>query len=284
MKTTIENITPKLAQQYLDKVKSGHQRKLINSRAEAFAREMTAKHWFTHHQGIAFDEHGNLIDGQHRLKAIIISGINVTMLVTRGVQAEMVNGVRLFAIDTMDNGYKRQTGEQLALRHGIENSNRVTAAAAAILYWATNLSRNTTPVSLEIIALYPSLKKLSQGKSKVLPGCIVGAFAIATKTFPELLECFVDPYITGAGLSAKSPALLLRNYVLNSSIGSGAMRGRLINAALNALKAEAFKEKIKTLRSHDSGSLFFKDQQKTNVKKIRAAAGLTENQEEANHE
>lgn len=281
MKTTLEKITPDIAKQYLDKVKPGHQRKLIDSRAQAFAREMTAKHWFTHHQGIAFDEHGNLIDGQHRLKAIIISGVTVDMLVTRNVQSEMVNGVRLYAIDTMDNGYKRQTGEQLALRHGIENSNRVAAAAAAILYWATNLSKNTTPVSLEIVALYPSLKKLSQGKAnKILPGCIVGAFAIATKTFPELLETFIDPYITGAGLSAKSPALLLRNYILNSSIGTGAKRNRLVNAALNALKSEAFKEKIKTLRSHDAGSLFFKDQQKGCVRKIRLAAGLTENQQE----
>ena len=36
------------------------------------------------HQGIAFDEDGNLIDGQHRLHAIIKAGIAVKMEVSSG--------------------------------------------------------------------------------------------------------------------------------------------------------------------------------------------------------
>ena len=277
MKTTIENITPKLAQEYLQKVDVAHQRKLIVSRAQSFAREMTAGHWFLNHQGIAFDEQGRLIDGQHRLKAIELCGITLQMLVTRGIATEMVNGVRLFAIDTIDVGYKRQTGEQLALRHGVENANRVAAATRAVLLWATGIPKNTTSVALEILSIYPSIKKLSSGgKSKTLPGCIVGCFAVALKAFPELFDSFVDPYISGANLKKGSQALLLRNVILNTPIGGGSVTSRCINLCFYALKAAALREDIKTVRNNESGARFFAQNQKGIIRKIRAAAGLTE--------
>ncbi|NBR72225.1 MAG: hypothetical protein EBT75_09065 [Proteobacteria bacterium] len=277
MKTIVEKITPKIAEEYLKKVKAGNQRKLIMSRAESYAREMRAGHWFLNHQGIAFDENDCLIDGQHRLMAIILSGIAICLLVTRGIAAEMVNGVRLYAIDTIDNGYKRQTGEQLALRHGVENANRVAAATRAVLLWATGIPKNTTSVALEILSIYPSIKKLSSGnKSKTLPGSVVGCFAVALRAFPELFDSFVDPYITGANLKKGSPALLLRNLILNTPIGGGSATYRCINQCFYALKAAALHEDIKTVRNNESGSRFFAQNQKGIVRKIREAAGLTE--------
>lgn len=286
MKTTLEKITPKIAQEYLQKVDPAHQRKLIVSRAQAFAREMTAGHWFQNHQGIAFDEHGRLIDGQHRLQAIILSGVTLVMLVTRGIAAEMVNGVRLFAIDTIDVGYKRQTGEQLALRNGIKDASRVAAATRAVLYWATNLTKNTTPIALEILELYPSIKKLatlSANKNyRILNGPLVGCFSVAVKSFPYLLSEFVEPFLSGANLSKGSPALMLRNIVLNNSSGSGGV-GRsnyLIAWSFNALRAAALKEEVKQIKSSAVGWMFFRQQQKANVRKIRLAAGLPERAEE----
>ena len=279
MKTIVEKITPKIAEEYLKKVKAGNQRKLIMSRAESYAREMRAGHWFLNHQGIAFDENGCLIDGQHRLQAIILSDLPICMLVTRGIAAEMVNGVRLFAIDTIDNGYKRQTGEQLALRHGVENANRVAAATRAILFWATSIKKNTTPVALEILNLYPSIKKLSAGnKTKILTGPIIGCLAVAIKSFPNLAEEFIEPFITGAGLEQNSPALLLRNTLLNNASPDGGsnLLVRHISWAFNALKAASLKQNIKRLGSNNAGWLFFIEQQKGSVRKIRVAAGLTE--------
>lgn len=281
MNTKVEKITPKLAEEYLKKVRQGHQRKLIVSRAETYAREMRAGHWFLNHQGIAFDENDNLIDGQHRLKAVIICGLTVPMLVARGITTEMVNGVRLFAIDTIDVGYKRQTGEQLSLRHGVQNANRVAAATRCVLMWSTGLGKNTTPVALEILALYPSIKKLaSENKSKAMPSTIIGCFAVGLKSFPELMDTFIDPYVTGADLAKKSPALLLRNLVLNNPCAGGAGTQRFMYWAFNALKAAVLKENIKLIRNNVIGAQFFAEQQKGNVRKIRLAAGLTENQQE----
>lgn len=280
MKTSIEKITPKIAEEYLKSVDPTHQRKMLVGRVDAFAREMTAGHWYQNHQGIAFDNHGRLIDGQHRLQAIVQSGVNLTMLVTRGIESEMVNGIKLYAIDTIDVGYRRETGEQLALRHGIDCANRVAAACRAILYWATGLPKNTTAISLEILALYPNIKKLASFSKKIrgFNGSLAGCFAIAQKSFPELGEQFIEPFLSGAGLEKNSPALLLRNIIINNPSGGGGRNTIVRHMAwsFNALKAAALKEDIKQIKSSDVGWVFFREQQKANVKKIRIAAGLTE--------
>jgi hypothetical protein len=43
---------------------------------------MTSGHWRQTHQGIAFDEKGKLIDGQHRLAAIMMANKTISMPVT----------------------------------------------------------------------------------------------------------------------------------------------------------------------------------------------------------
>ena len=278
MKTTLEKITPKIAQEYLQKVDPAHQRKLIVSRAQAFAREMTAGHWFTNHQGIAFDEHGRLIDGQHRLKAVELCGVTVPMLVTRGIAAEMVNGVRLFAIDTIDAGYKRKTGEQLSLRHGVVNGARVAAATACILNWATGITKNSTPIALEILGIYPSVKKLVgfTHRCKLMTGTVVAGFAIAFKTFPQLEDIVLEAFISGENLKKGDPLLLLRNHLFHNPAYCAAHQRLHLCLVLNALKAKAFKEQIKKLHPTQSAYLFFREHQKSNVRKIRLAAGLPE--------
>lgn len=282
MKTTLEKITPKLAEEYLKSVDCEHQRKMISSRADAFAREMRAGHWFLNHQGIAFDEHGRLIDGQHRLEAIRRSGVTLLMLVTRGVVSEMVNGIKLYAIDTIDIGYGRRTGEQLALRHKIENANRVASACRAVLQWATGINKNTTPLALEILNLYPGINKLASITKNIryIPSPIVGCLAVAVKAFPNLADDFVAPYISGAGLQKNSPVLLLRNVMINNTdMAGGSKTVRSMAWAFNSLRAAALNEEIKQLKSSNVGWAFFQEQQKASVRKIRLIAGLADNQE-----
>lgn len=280
MKTTLEKINPKIAEEWLKNVDPQHQRKLSSSRADAFAREMRAGHWFLNHQGIAFDEHGRLIDGQHRLEAIRRSGVTLLMLVTRGVASEMVNGIKLYAIDTIDVGYGRKTGEQLALRHGVENANRVASACRAVLQWATGVVKNTTPIALEILNLYPNIKKLATITKNIryIPSPVVGCLAVAVKAFPNLNDEFVEPFITGAGLEKNSPVLLLRNVMINNKdMGGGCKTIRSMAWAFNCLKAAALKEEMKQVKSSDVGWIFFQQQQKPSVRKIRLIAGLADN-------
>ena len=82
----IETITPEVAQGYFQKnIKN---RPIKMGAVEALARDIKRGTFVTTHQGIAFDTNGNLVDGQHRLLAIIAAGIPVQMMVTRGVEPD----------------------------------------------------------------------------------------------------------------------------------------------------------------------------------------------------
>lgn len=83
IETRIEIITPEMATRYLSRnVKN---RSIRKQEVDAYAREMKRGTFTLTHQGIAFDENGNLIDGQHRLMAIVMAGTPVQMMVTRGM-------------------------------------------------------------------------------------------------------------------------------------------------------------------------------------------------------
>lgn len=81
-------VTPKIAAQWLGKLFEG-QRGVSRTHVEVLAAEMKAGVWMdTGSQGIVFDYYDRLIDGQHRLLAIIESGVTVTMSVVRGVDPQ----------------------------------------------------------------------------------------------------------------------------------------------------------------------------------------------------
>jgi hypothetical protein len=82
----IENITPAKAEQWLNFNKSN--RKLRDGVVEKYASDMRNGKWTTCPVPIAFYEDNDLADGQHRLWAIVESGVAVKMPVARGLQRE----------------------------------------------------------------------------------------------------------------------------------------------------------------------------------------------------
>lgn len=80
--TVIETINPDKALLYLKF--NTNNRPFRESHVKALAFDMMNGDWQVTHQGIAFDTTGRLIDGQHRLRAIIESGVPIQIQVTRG--------------------------------------------------------------------------------------------------------------------------------------------------------------------------------------------------------
>jgi hypothetical protein len=91
--TQTEIITPEIARRYLA---ANHcNRNLSRPHVIRLVNAMLSGEFHHTHQGIAFDEFGNLIDGQHRLSAIVESGTSQPMQVTRGISSRsrsMVDG------------------------------------------------------------------------------------------------------------------------------------------------------------------------------------------------
>lgn len=84
METKTMLVTPELAQNWMEL--NRRNRPIMNDIVNSYARAMLSGKWNLTHQGIAFDTNGDLIDGQHRLKAVITAGIPVEMNVTVGVE------------------------------------------------------------------------------------------------------------------------------------------------------------------------------------------------------
>lgn len=68
-------ITPEIAKSLLEKNSSN--RPLSIGTVKRYAFEMSSGSWKNTHQGIAVDETGQIIDGQHRLNAVIQSGVSI---------------------------------------------------------------------------------------------------------------------------------------------------------------------------------------------------------------
>ena len=71
----VMEVGPDLAARWLDG--NTHNRPLKQTLVNRFIRDMQAGRWQLTHQGIAFDTDGMLIDGQHRLWAIMLSAVTV---------------------------------------------------------------------------------------------------------------------------------------------------------------------------------------------------------------
>lgn len=101
--TRIQIITPEMAAMMLETNTNNRPTRLKH--VWNLASDMRSGAWQLTHQGIAFDSTGRLIDGQHRLRAVIEAGVSVQMSVTRGCSPQS------FAI--LDQGANRSTSDIL---------------------------------------------------------------------------------------------------------------------------------------------------------------------------
>lgn len=110
-------MTPELAQKYLDTQVLN--RKLNPDWVAALARSIEKGEWILDGNSIKMDDNGHLIDGQHRLQAVVLSGMTVEMEVKSGFPSDAIN-----VIDTFTR--PRSMSDILTLR-GIKNATTVGA-------------------------------------------------------------------------------------------------------------------------------------------------------------
>lgn len=93
MNSQIIKVNPSLAEEWL---KTNTFNRLVSKGSvERYARDMASGNWRLNHQGIAFDSEGVLVDGQHRLFAVIKSGVTVEMMVTFGADRVGIDELRV---------------------------------------------------------------------------------------------------------------------------------------------------------------------------------------------
>ena len=85
-------VTPAMAMDWLDNANTSN-RKVSDAHVQRLARDMTSGEWKLTHEGIAFDPSGILLDGQHRLWAVVMSETSVEMHVWRNVTREALMAI-----------------------------------------------------------------------------------------------------------------------------------------------------------------------------------------------
>lgn len=88
MYANVVSITPTVAEQMLQH-NTNNYRKAQPTKVHLYARKMALGYWQENGEAIQFDKQGNLLNGQHRLMAIIESQTTQRMLVVYDVEADV---------------------------------------------------------------------------------------------------------------------------------------------------------------------------------------------------
>ena len=144
-------ITPAMAAKYLELNRLPN-RHLKPAHIQILAREMREGRWQCNGETIIFDKEGNIIDGQHRLHAIVLSKTTIETYIVRGISPDV--------LPTLDRGSLRSIGDLLGMRG---ESNRTQLGAALTWLW---FAENGGMQSYHNPVLRPTMGELEQILSK----------------------------------------------------------------------------------------------------------------------
>ncbi len=102
---TVQEITPTMAQRYLEQNRAN--RPLSARTVRELSQAIHNDEWQVNGEAIKFDEDGNLIDGQHRMNAVIHSNRSIKTYVLRNLPSD--------SFKTLDTGKKRNNADTLGL-------------------------------------------------------------------------------------------------------------------------------------------------------------------------
>ncbi|MDH6228174.1 hypothetical protein [Streptomyces sp. MJP52] len=223
MHMEVVDVTPQLASEWL--ARNTNNRPLSKNTVHQLAAQIQRGEWQLTHQGIAFDEDGVLIDGQHRLAAVVKAGIGVPMTVARGVPRT--------AFTVMDTGRKRTGRDALSLA-GEANATHLAAALRGLhLYlnapnsaWSGGASVTSNDQLLTLLEQHPGVRDavlhgvaLNRGCRITVTAAAIGWY-VTSRERPDIDQStWQEGVVTGARLEPGDPRLTLRNTMLSLAVG-----------------------------------------------------------------
>lgn len=186
-----EIITPEQAQAILDETNDIN-RRIRPPHVASLARDMANSDWHEAGDPIRFDSNGRLIDGQHRLSAVVLSGKTQRFLVMRGF-APVVQTV-------LDSGIGRTAGDALTFA-GIANRYNIAAVARLAIhrdegyYASTRDGRSRRRIShAEILQWFDSHPDVAEfAADAILTGRSIGARPSAAWVYGCYVLSKIDP-------------------------------------------------------------------------------------------
>lgn len=235
MQAKVEIITPAYAKQLLDQNPSN--RKLSETTINRYAADMKAGAWTNNGQGIVITPDGALLDGQHRMHAVLRSQREIAMLVVRGVPPE--------AFVTMDSGKARSFADVLSVQGCVHVNTLASLSRLSFNYAAgANLRYTPTKTTLhEFVQQHPYAQDVAKlmGNAKLkMPRSPLGAVLLLgnhRRNLDDEVVEFIDGLESGAGLFKGDARLALREWVNQQKLRE---RGQLTSQTLFAATARAW--------------------------------------------
>lgn len=217
MKSETVFVTPEMAAEWLKT--NNRNRKLNPKHVTNLARAMERGDWALNGESIKISSEGELLDGQHRLEAIVEAATGIFTLVVQDIPAE--------AQSTMDQGRKRNFGDEVAMA-GKANSSMLAALARRAWMWDRGNHRftsNDTPSIQEMwetLEKYPHLERSAEiaARSSMAyrpsRGAVTGtAHHLFIQLDPDQTAQFFASFASGLDLSQGHPVAALRQRLLN---------------------------------------------------------------------
>lgn len=226
---SIETVTPDYALLILE-TKLRLNRTISERTVNAYAEMMSRNgQWFVTGQGLTFDWDGFLIDGQHRLWAVVRHDKPVDMLVVRNADPNSIGAI--------DKGRSRKLADELRMLRGERNHLHLAAYVNMCAWLLTGDAVVIKTVDVFDQWLRPvepgvrwALAHLTSkgGAVDCKPGYVAGPLAFAYKTDPAKIEQFGVQLLSGVGLQATDPSYVLGGYLRRREIRG---KGQVATAA-----------------------------------------------------
>lgn len=240
--TEIEHVTPEVAADWLEN-NNTHNRRIRKGQVQALARDMENNMWLFTGAPITFDWNGTLLDGQHRLAAIVASGKAANMLVVHGLDPRSQSA--------MDINSRRLAYDALKLQ-GVEGDMKNAAAIARAVFM---YDTGRVPTHIETISFVSehneeledavAVSEMVRRSGQLTGGSFYGAaYYLLARIDASAAGDFFEKLASGAELEAGSPILLLRKKLakgLPFGFGRGAWHFRQ-NFAIVVVAWNAFRD------------------------------------------
>jgi hypothetical protein len=210
---TVETIGPERAEEYLAANRGN--RNIVQAHVAAMARDITAGHWMFNAQPICFSRTGRLLNGQHRLSAVLEARQPIEVMVMRGLPEE--------AFETYDKQAKKAPAvDELFDDFG----DKALVSATAVLLWRRELRPSGQPHAMptasevrDVIQAHPDLMRLRGFARKLVRYGRSSALAYSAyrvmRDDPHLGKVFLDRLETAANLPAGHIILRLRDRLID---------------------------------------------------------------------
>lgn len=202
------------------------QRPVRQSHVARMAAAMKSGRWLKIHQGIAFDTNGRLIDGQHRLNAIIAADVAVPLRVNFNEPKE--------SFSVLDRHERRVLADDLVTSGSISGrqDSKILAAAIRIVVFydagqhpglarKSSSGKDAVPVTHDeawaALDRHQHLRAAvayAMSRKPILPrGITAGLGALFMDANPDKAREFLDAVLIGDGVHVGDPAYALREFL-----------------------------------------------------------------------